>query len=471
MDASSASYRAFSNVAEKQLVPKCRKVDSVSAQPGGSAYYAALVGQHTTTKLTPDQIHQIGLQEVARIRAEMEEVARRAGFASREAMIADMRTNPKWYVTTPEELMEKTAIVTKTIDGKMPGYFGRLARLPYGIRPMTAATAPTDTTARYQLGSPEGGIAGYYLVNTTKLDQRPLWEIPVLSVHEAVPGHHQQIAIQQELDMPQWRKATTFFTAFVEGWGLYSERLGVDMGIYDTPQKDMGRLGYQMWRATRLVVDTGIHSKGWDKARAVAYMKDNTTLTDANIDRVFSGTKQLAIPDTLADMTEVGDIPDEELTVADLLALADMHRDQRDAGATKAYYVLFDSGHFADDTGVQTGVLGVSLGGTGVIAMFKDVIRSTDVPGFPNVVRFVEQSTLIHELAHALGLVDNGVPLASPHRDSDHGAHCDNDRCVMFFANEGAADAAQFVRDVVVSGNTILFDDACLADVDALTGR
>ena len=279
-----ASYRAFSSVAESQLVPKCRKVDSVASQPQGKDYYAALARYHTTTDLTPDQIHQIGLEEVGRIRAEMEEVARKAGFASREAMIADMRINPKWYVTTPEELLEKTATVTKTIDGKMPAYFGRLARLPYGIRPMTAATAPTDTTARYQPGSPEGGIAAFYLVNTTKLDQRPLWEIPVLSVHEAVPGHHQQIAIQQELDMPQWRKATVFFTAFVEGWGLYSERLGIDMGLYDTPQKDMGRLSYQMWRATRLVVDTGIHSKGWDKARAVAYMKDNTALTDANID-------------------------------------------------------------------------------------------------------------------------------------------------------------------------------------------
>jgi uncharacterized protein (DUF885 family) len=279
-----ASYRAFSTVAQSQLVPKCRTVDSVSSQPQGAAYYAALARYHTTTELTPDQIHRIGLEEVARIRAEMESVAKKAGFASREAMIADMRTNPKWYVTTPEELLEKTATITKTIDGKMPAYFGRLARLPYGIRPMTAATAPTDTTARYQQGSPEGGIAGFYLVNTTKLDQRPLWEIPVLSVHEAVPGHHQQIAIQQELDMPQWRKATTFFTAFVEGWGLYSERLGIDMGLYDTPQKDMGRLSYQMWRATRLVVDTGIHSKGWDKARAVAYMKDNTALTDANID-------------------------------------------------------------------------------------------------------------------------------------------------------------------------------------------
>ena len=279
-----ASYRAFSAVAANQLVPKCRTVDSVSTQPQGRDYYAAQARYHTTTDLTPDQIHQIGLQEVARIRAEMEAVAKKAGFASREAMIADMRTNPKWYVTTPEELLEKTATVTKTIDGKMPAYFGRLARLPYGIRPMTAATAPTDTTARYQPGSPEGGIAAFYLVNTTKLNQRPLWEIPVLSVHEAVPGHHQQIAIQQELEMPQWRKATTFFTAFVEGWGLYSERLGIDMGLYDTPQKDMGRLSYQMWRATRLVVDTGIHSQGWNKARAVAYMKDNTALTGANID-------------------------------------------------------------------------------------------------------------------------------------------------------------------------------------------
>ncbi|GAA4753571.1 DUF885 domain-containing protein [Sphingomonas daechungensis] len=279
-----ASYKSFASIAQSQLVPKCRTVDSVASQPGGKDYYAALVRLHTTTDLTPDQIHQIGLQEVARIRAEMEAVAKKAGFASREAMIADMRTNPKWYVTTPEELMEKTAIVTKTIDGKMTGYFSRLPRLPYGIRPMTAATAPTDTTARYQPGSPEGGIAGFYLVNTTKLDQRPLWEIPVLSVHEAVPGHHMQIAIQQELDMPQWRKATTFYTAFVEGWGLYSERLGTDMGLYDTPQKDMGRLSYQMWRATRLVVDTGIHSMGWDKAKAVAFMKDNTALTDANID-------------------------------------------------------------------------------------------------------------------------------------------------------------------------------------------
>ena len=278
------SYEAFARLYDSQLAAKCRQDVSISSTPQGPEYYAYLVRTYTTTSLTPDQIHRIGLEEVANIRSQMVEVAKKAGFASREAMIADMRSNPKWFTKSAEELLKDTALVTKTIDGKMPSLFTRLPRLPYGIRPMALATAPGDTTARYQPGSPDAGIAGYYLVNTTKLDQRPLWEVPVLSVHEAVPGHHMQIAIQQELEMPAWRKNTTFFTVFVEGWGLYSERLGIDLGLYDTPQKDMGRLGYQMWRAARLVVDTGIHSKGWTKDRAVAFMRDNTTLTDANID-------------------------------------------------------------------------------------------------------------------------------------------------------------------------------------------
>ncbi len=278
------SYQAFEQLYATQLASKCRQSVGASALPEGKEYYAYLVRSYTTTQMAPEQIHQLGLREVARIRAEMEKVAKDAGFASRETMIADMRTNPKWYVNTPEELLEQTALVTKTIDGKMPSLFTRLPRLPYGIRPMAAATAPGDTTARYQSGSPDAGVAGFYLVNTTKLDQRPLWEIPALSVHEAVPGHHMQIATQQELELPPWRKYGTFFTVFVEGWGLYSERLGIEMGLYDTPQKDMGRLGYEMWRASRLVVDTGIHAKGWSKDRAVAFMRDNTTLTDANID-------------------------------------------------------------------------------------------------------------------------------------------------------------------------------------------
>lgn len=278
------AYRAFAQLYSRELAGKCRKSIGIASTPQGREYYAFLVRQHTTTNLTPEQIHEIGLKEVSRIRAEMDEVARKAGFASRKAMIQDMRTNPQWFARTPEELLQKTAMQAKTIDGKMPSLIGRLARLPYGIRPMNLATAPGDTTARYQPGSVETGLAGFYLVNTTKLDQRPFWEIPALTVHEAVPGHHQQIALQQELAMPAWRKNLAFFTAFVEGWGLYSERLGIEMGIYDTPQKDMGRLGYEMWRAIRLVVDTGIHSRGWSKEQAVQYFRDNGTLTDANID-------------------------------------------------------------------------------------------------------------------------------------------------------------------------------------------
>jgi len=278
------AYREFAALYSRELAGKCRKDVGISSTPQGREYYAFLVRQHTTTDLTPEQIHQIGLREVARIRADMDEVAKKAGFASRAAMIQDMRTNPRWFAKTPEELLEKTALQAKVIDGKMPSLVGRLARLPYGIRPMSLATAPGDTTARYQPGSVETGLAGFYLVNTTKLDQRPFWEIPALTVHEAVPGHHQQIALQQELAMPPWRKNLAFFTAFVEGWGLYSERLGIEMGIYDTPQKDMGRLGYEMWRAIRLVVDTGIHSKGWSKEQAVQYFRDNGTLTEANID-------------------------------------------------------------------------------------------------------------------------------------------------------------------------------------------
>jgi uncharacterized protein (DUF885 family) len=268
----------------RDYAPNCNKAVGVSAQPGGAEYYNFRIRQMTTTSMTADQIHRLGLSEVARIRAEMEQVAKKAGFASREAMIADMRTNPKWFAKTPADLLEAAAAMAKTIDGKMPSLFTVLPRLPYGIKEIPPETAEGQTTAYYQPGSPAQGIAGFYFVNTSKLDQRPLWELPALTVHEAVPGHHMQIARQQELDMPEWRREGTFYTAFVEGWGLYSERLGIEMGIYDTPQKDMGRLGYEMWRASRLVVDTGIHSKGWSKAQAVAFMKDNATLTDANIE-------------------------------------------------------------------------------------------------------------------------------------------------------------------------------------------
>jgi uncharacterized protein (DUF885 family) len=265
-------------------LPRCAQAVGVSAQPDGARYYAFRIRQETTTDLTADQIHNLGLSEVARIRAEMEQVAARAGFASREAFIADLRSNPRYYAQTPEELMMRTARITRRIDGFMPRLFGRLPRLPYTIREIPAETAEGTTTAYYSQGSASAGIAGTYYVNTSKLDQRPLWEIPALSLHEAVPGHHNQIALQQELDMPRWRRDFTYFTAYTEGWGLYAERLGIEMGLYDTPETDMGRLSYEMWRACRLVVDTGLHAKGWTKEQAVAFMRDNSALSDANID-------------------------------------------------------------------------------------------------------------------------------------------------------------------------------------------
>jgi uncharacterized protein (DUF885 family) len=264
--------------------PACAKAPGVSGQPGGDKYYAFRVREETTTKLSPDEIHQIGLKEVARIRAEMVEVATKAGYPSREAFIQHLRTDPQYYAKTPEELMEKSARIAKTIDGKMPSLFHKLPRLPYGLREIPAETAQGTTTAYYGPGSPEIGISGTYYVNTSKLNQRPFWEIPALSMHEAVPGHHNQIALQQELPLSDFRKYGVGFTAFVEGWGLYSERLGIEMGIYDTPAKDMGRLSYEMWRACRLVVDTGIHAKGWSKQQAIDFMTDNSALSAANIE-------------------------------------------------------------------------------------------------------------------------------------------------------------------------------------------
>lgn len=187
----------------------------------------------------------------------------------------------------------------------------------------------------------------------------------------------------------------------------------------------------------------------------------------ANLGRLFSGTKQLTVPRTLAEMEDVGAIDDEEITVADLAALAQAHRGTYDSETRRSYYVIFVSGHFRDDSGPQAFVLGVSVGNT--VVMFKDVIRSTDIVVAPNVVRYVEQSTLIHELAHSIGLVDNGVPMALSHKDAAHGAHCNNPDCVMYWQNEGSSDAAKFAQQQLVTGSSILFDAACLADVDALT--
>lgn len=279
------AYTQYAAFYRTDYAPKCRKTIGASDLPGGRAWYEFLIRQQTTTAMTADQIHALGLAEVARIRGEMDALVKSIGFAGdRKAYIAMLRSNPKYYAKTPHELMAEVGLMTKTIDGQMPKLFGRLPRLPYTIREIPAATAEGNTTAYYNQGSPANGIAGTYYVNTSKLDQRPLFELPALTLHEAVPGHHQQIALQQELEISPFRQNLTFFTAFVEGWGLYAERLGIEMGIYDTPEKQMGRLSYEMWRACRLVVDTGIHAKGWSKQQAVDFMTENTALSPANID-------------------------------------------------------------------------------------------------------------------------------------------------------------------------------------------
>ncbi len=278
------AYQRHLDFYTREYKPHCARSDSVRDQPGGADYYAFQVRVQTTTDLTPQQIHDIGLREVARIRTEMERVARAAGFASREAFIQDLRTNPEHYPTSGEQLMREVARVTTEINGHLPRLFGTLPRLPYTIREIPAEIAEGTTTAYYNQGSPESGIAGTYYVNTSRLNQRPLWEVPALSLHEAVPGHHLQIALQQEVDIAPFRRNFAFFTAFTEGWGLYAESLGGEMGLYATPARRMGELSYQMWRASRLVVDTGIHAFGWDKARAIAFMRDNTALTEANIE-------------------------------------------------------------------------------------------------------------------------------------------------------------------------------------------
>jgi uncharacterized protein (DUF885 family) len=283
-DTVNPEYRRFADFYAREYLPKCRQSVGASALPEGAKWYAYRARVMTTTDRTPDEIHATGLAEVARIRAEMDAVASKAGYPSRAAFVAKLRTDPRYYATTAEQLLTAAAATAKAIDGKMPGLFGRLPRLPYGIRAIPAETAEGTTTAYYSQGSPESGLAGTYYVNTSKLPQRPLWELPALTLHEAVPGHHHQIALQQELELPEFRRHAASFTAFVEGWALYAERLGIEMGLYDTPEKDMGRLSYEMWRASRLVVDTGLHAKGWSKEEAVRFMTDNTALSPANIE-------------------------------------------------------------------------------------------------------------------------------------------------------------------------------------------
>lgn len=269
---------------QNTYLPAARDSIGISEVPGGREYYQALVRYHTSLDLTPEEVHQTGLDEVARIRAEMDDVIARTGFeGSFDEFTQYLRTDPRFYAQSEMELMMRASYLSKLADDAMPSVFNRLPRLPYGVRPVPPAIAPNYTTGRYWPGDAETGRAGGYMVNTYALDQRPFYELPALTLHEAVPGHHHQIALAQEIeDMPAFRRRASI-TAFTEGWGLYSEFLGLDMGFYEDPYEDFGRLSYEMWRACRLVVDTGMHYFGWTREEAEACFLDNSALAPLNV--------------------------------------------------------------------------------------------------------------------------------------------------------------------------------------------
>ena len=279
------AQRDFARFLEQEYLPASRKAPGARALPGGEAYYRWLVADHTTTSLTPDQVHDLGLAEVARIRAEMQSVMVETGFKGDfAAFIAMLRTDPRFYATSRQQLLEKASEIDKRIDDYLPRYFGTLPRLTFGVRPVPAEIENGYTSARYFEGSPRQGVAGGFMVNTSHLDQRPLYELPALAAHESVPGHHLQIALGQELEgVPAFRR-NAGVTAFTEGWGLYAERLAGEMGIFRDAYERFGGLSMEMWRACRLVADTGLHWKGWTVAQARSCFTENTALAPLNID-------------------------------------------------------------------------------------------------------------------------------------------------------------------------------------------
>ena len=277
-------YKAGMEFLLAEYLPAARESIAAAELPDGLEFYTHRIRYFTSLALTPQEVHQTGLEEVRRIRAEMEAVKKKVAFSgSFRQFIEFLRSDPRFYAQTAEQLLEKTALVLKRMDGELPRLFKTLPRLPYGIRAIPDYSAPGNTAAYYFPGPGDGSRAGVYYVNTYDLPSRPLYEIEALSLHEAVPGHHLQIALQQELaNLPLFRRFSGF-TSFVEGWALYAERLGLESGFYQDAYSDFGRLSYEMWRACRLVVDTGMHALGWSRAQAIEFMLDNTSSTLLNI--------------------------------------------------------------------------------------------------------------------------------------------------------------------------------------------
>lgn len=277
------AYQGFYDFMTQEYIPNARTDIAAYSLPDGKAFYENRVRYYTTLDMTSAEVHKLGLAEVKRIRQEMQQVIDSVGFKGSFAdFLHFLRTDPQFYTTSAEQLLKEAAFIAKKADAILPKYFGKLPRKPYGIAPVPAEIAPKYTTGRYS-GSNRNDEAGYYWVNTYALDKRPLYELEALTLHEAVPGHHLQISLNNELThLPDFRRYS-YISAFGEGWGLYSEYLGLEAGFYQDPYSNFGRLTYEMWRAARLVVDTGMHAQGWSRQQAIDYMASNTALSLHNV--------------------------------------------------------------------------------------------------------------------------------------------------------------------------------------------
>lgn len=291
-----SAYQTFYDFLTTEYIPKSKTNIAAKSLPNGLAYYQNRSDFYTTTKMSVDDIHSLGLDEVKRIRGEMQTVVDQLEYkGSINQFIQYLRTDKKFYAQTADELLKQASYIAKKIDAKLPQLFNYLPRTPYGVEPVPENIAPKYTTGRY-ISPTKNDQPGYYWVNTYALDKRPLYALTALTLHEAVPGHHLQISLSREMqDLPEVRRYT-YISAFGEGWGLYSEFLGKEVGMYTDPYDEFGRLSYEMWRACRLVVDTGIHIKGWSRQQAIDYMLENTALSEHNvtteIDRYISWPAQ-----------------------------------------------------------------------------------------------------------------------------------------------------------------------------------
>jgi uncharacterized protein (DUF885 family) len=284
LSAVAPGYQRLADFLDEEYLPAAPAQLATLQMPDSKAYYGFCVQRYTSLNISPAEIHAIGLEEVSRIRAEMAEVMASVGFEGSLRQFSDsLRADPRFFVDTPEQLMKEVAWLMKRIEGQLPSLFKVLPRTPFGLREIPEYIAPTSTSAYYFLPAGDGTTAGFYYVNTYDLKSRPLYEYEALSLHEAVPGHHLQLALQLEMEnVPNFRKWGET-TAFIEGWALYAERLGLEMGFYQDAYSNFGRLVYEMWRAARLVVDTGLHYFDWPRQQAIDYLAENTALSLLNI--------------------------------------------------------------------------------------------------------------------------------------------------------------------------------------------